>query len=63
MANEAGAITPDVVRSWAMVLIGIFLAVGGFFAKDPTVLMLGTTMLGTEPIVRAKKEPPPEQKT
>jgi hypothetical protein len=59
--SELGAITPEVVRLWAIVLIGVFLAVGGFISKEPTTLMLGTTLLGTEPLVRARHEPPSEE--
>jgi hypothetical protein len=58
--SEQGFISPSVVRSWAILIIGIFLAIGGFVAKQPATLMLGTTLLGTEPLVRVKDEPPPE---
>lgn len=61
--SEYGSVTPEDVRLWAIVLIGVLLAVGGFIARQPTTLMLGTTLLGTEPLARARNEPPPQEPT
>jgi hypothetical protein len=47
-------ITPELVRSWAVVIVGIALALGGLLQENATTLMLGTTLLGSEPISRIK---------
>lgn len=54
-------ITPDAVRPWIILIIAIGLVIGGFLLPDPTILMLGCTMLGVEPLTRAAQQPPPAE--
>ena len=51
--------TPDTVRPWVTLGMAVILIGYGLLTPDPTVLMCGSTMLGAEPMIRAKKEPPP----
>ena len=54
--------TPDKVRPWVILVTAIGLIVGGFINENVTALMLGCTMLGAEPMYRAKDEIRPTPK-
>ena len=41
-------------------VLAVVLVVAGLLNRDATVLMLGSTMLGTQPLLAARKEPPPQ---
>ena len=48
-------ITPDDVRPWIILSLAILLIAAGLLRPDPTIVFLGSTMLGIDPMIRAHK--------